>query len=221
MSGRDTRSSPQGNKRQRISPPDESSAKQQAQAIKALCNKRSVKTMIDSALINDIETGVHSDLRKLKWTLMVAPALTPKEGYSPRMLQANRLVVHVVGLHYKQSKVPQGESVQALQEGGTLLSKETMLDMKNIQVLGMLGETALHLGTAQSCQEWIDNHGQAMADDGSPRFLPDMIDMTKRKNKWNLEQGTFSHLDTQCSICHITRGASVLFLIQLFQNFGC
>ena len=217
----DTRSSPQASKRQRITPQEESSGRQQEKLLQALLKKRSVKTWVESERIQDIDTGVHSDLRKLKWTLMVAPALTPKEGYSPRMLQANRLVVHVVGLHYKQSKVPQGESVQALQEGGTLLSKETMLEVKHIQVLGMLGETVLHLGTAQSCQEWIDNHGQAMADDGSPRFLPDMIDMTKRKNKWTQEQGTFSHLDTQCSICHITRGASVLFLIQLFQNFGC
>ena len=218
----DTRSSPQASKRQRITPQEESSGRQQEKLLQALLKKRSVKDWVESKRIQDIDTGVHSDLRKLKWTLMVGPALTPKEGYSPRMLQANRLVVHVVGLHYKQSKVPQGESVQALQEGGTLLSKETMLEVKNIQVLGMLGETVLHLGSAQSCQEWIDNHGQAMADDGEPRFLPDMIDMTKRKkNSWNLEQGTFSHLDTQCSICHITRGASVLFLIQLFQNFGC
>ena len=153
MSGRDTRSSPQADKRQMMSPIDESPAEKLAEAITALCNKRGVKIRIDNEAINDIDTGVHSDLRELKWTLMVGPALTPREGYSRRMLQANRLVVHVVGLHYKQSKVPPGESVEALQEGGTLLSKETMLDMKNIQVLGMLGETVSHLGTEAACQD--------------------------------------------------------------------
>lgn len=65
-----------------MSPIDESPAEKLAEAITALCNKRGVKTRIDNEGINDIDTGVHSDLRKLKWTLMVAPALTPKEGYS-------------------------------------------------------------------------------------------------------------------------------------------
>ena len=85
----------------------------------------------------------------------------------------------------------------SLQEGGTLLSKETMLEVKHIQVLGMLGETVSHLGTVEACQDWINNHGVAMAEDGEPRFVKEMIDLSMRGNKWNVKQGIFSHLDTQ------------------------
>ena len=206
------RSSPLGNKRPRIAAQEESPTRQQDKSFQELRKKRSVKALVDSEKINDIDTGVHSDLRRLKWTLMVGPALTPKEGYSRLMLKANRLVVHVVGLHFGQTKVKKGQATDDLQEQGTLMSKETVLEMKHISILGFLGEGASHLGTSEACQEWLNNHGQALADDGAPRFSPSMIDIARRKKTtWNQEQGTFSPLDTQCSICHITRGASVLF----------
>ena len=209
------RSSPLGNKRPRIAAQEESPTRQQDKSFQELRKKRSVKALVDSDKINDIDTGVHSDLRKLKWTLMVGPALTPKEIYSRRMVKANRLVVHVVGLHFEQTKVKKGHSNVELQQQGTLLSTETVLEMKHISILGYLGEGASHLGTSEACQEWLNNHGQALADDGAPRFSPSMIDTARRKNPtWNQAQGTFSPLDTQCSICHITRGASVLFSIQ-------
>ena len=197
MSGRDTRSSPQADKRQMMSPIDESPAEKLAEAITALCNKRGVKTRIDNEGINDIDTGVHSDLRELKWTLMVGPALTPREGYSRRMLWGNRLVVHVVGLHWEQTKVKKGQSIEDVHEQNCLLSKESILGMKHISVLGMLGETVSHLGTVEACQDWINNHGVAMAEDGEPRFVKEMIDLSMRGNKWNVKQGIFSHLDKQ------------------------
>ena len=197
MSGRDTRSSPQASKRQKITPQEESSGRQQEKALHTLLNKRSVKTWVESKRIQDIDTGVHSDLRKLKWTLMVGPALTPREGYSRRMLWGNRLVVHVVGLHWEQTKVKKGQSIEDVHEQNCLLSKESILGMKHISVLGMLGETVSHLGTVEACQDWINNHGVAMAEDGEPRFVKEMIDLSMRGNKWNVKQGIFSHLDKQ------------------------
>jgi hypothetical protein len=36
-----------------------------------------------------------------------------------------------------------------------------------------------------------------MAEDGEPRFVKEMIDLSMRGNKWNVKQGIFSHLDKQ------------------------
>ena len=180
-----------------MSPIDESPAEKLAEAITALCNKRGVKIRIDNEAINNIDTGVHSDLRELKWTLMVGPALTPREGFSRRMLWGNRLVVHVVGLHLEQKTVMKCQSIADVHEQNCLLSKESILEMKHISVLGMLGETVSHLGTVEACQDWINNHGVAMAEDGEPRFVKEMIDLSMRGNKWNVKQGICSPLDKQ------------------------
>ena len=79
----------------------------------------------------------------------------------------------------------------------------------------------MNLGTEEAVHEWREHHLSEKADDGEPRFVKEMIDQSKRRGKWNKFQGTFSHLDTQCTICHITRVASVLFLTHLFESSGC
>ena len=117
MSGTNTRSSPQGNKRPRNTPQDELASNQIPQPIMDLWDKRSAKTLIDAEQFSTIQMGLHTDLRDIKWTLMVGPALTPRSSFSRKMLEANRLVVHVVALDYVERTLKENRSNDPAEEG--------------------------------------------------------------------------------------------------------
>ena len=133
---------------------------------------------------------MHSDLRDLNWTIMVGPAMTPKALYSGRLLEANKLVVHVVAVDYDtkgaaQEQEGEGDQQDEEENGG--------LNIRGIFSLGFLGppDDIAHLGTEEAVAEWQGNFLSEVAIDGKPRFLKSMVNMEKRaEGKWNKQKGT-------------------------------
>ena len=80
-----------------------------------LLKKRAPSQLIKSGQISSLQPSVHSDLRELNWTIMVGPAMTPKGLYSPKLLESNKLVVHVVAVDY-DTKPAANEQEQEAEE---------------------------------------------------------------------------------------------------------
>ena len=208
---RSTRSSPSG-KRQKSSPEEAQSGTEDPAPLADLLKKRTPSALIRNGQISDLHAGVHSDLRDLNWTIMVGPAMTPKAHYSAKLLEANKLVVHVVAVDYDTKAVAnEQEGEDAQQEG----AQNGGINIKGIFSLGFLGpaEDIAHLMTEEAVEDWRKNFLSEIAMDGKPRFVQSMVSMDKRKpDKWNRHKGPL--LITHCisiTPCIIfTRGAGDL-----------
>ena len=190
---RSTRSSPSG-KRQKSSPEEAQSGTEDPAPLADLLKKRAPSSLIKNGQISDLHAGVHSDLRDLNWTIMVGPAMTPKAHYSAKLLEANKLVVHVVAVDYDTKAVAnEHEGEDAQQEG----AQNGGINIKGIFSLGFLGpaEDIAHLMTEEAVENWQKNFLSEIAMDGKPRFLQSMVSMEKRRGeKWNKAKGMLVRL---------------------------
>ena len=205
---RSTRSSPL-QKRQRTSPEEAQSGAEDHALLADLFKKRVPTALIKNGQISDLHAGVHSDLRDLNWTIMVGPAMTPKAHYSAKLLEANKLVVHVVAVDYDTKAVAnEQEGEDAQQEG----AQNGGINIKGIFSLGFLGpaEDIAHLMTEEAVEDWRKNFLSEIAMDGKPRFVESMVSMEKRKpDKWNKHKGPLliSHCISITPCIIFTRGA--------------
>ena len=205
---RSTRSSPSG-KRQKSSPEEAQSGTEDPAPLADLLKKRTPSALIKNGQISDLHAGVHSDLRDLNWTIMVGPAMTPKAHYSAKLLEANKLVVHVVAVDYDTKAVAnEQEGEDAQQEG-----QNGGINIKGIFSLGFLGpaEDIAHLMTEEAVENWQKNFLSEIAMDGKPRFVQSMVSMDKRKSdKWNKHKGPLLHCISIAPCIIFTRGAGDL-----------
>ena len=66
------------NKRKRKDLRQQKEQEEQEEMIEALCAKRNPNHRATNTPFESINAAVHSDLRQVKWSLMVGPALKPK-----------------------------------------------------------------------------------------------------------------------------------------------
>ena len=197
MSDRATRnnSPQQASKRPRVAAESDEKHNKDKAKNNALKARRSTAKLVASDAHAEIDTGVHSDLRDIKWTLMVAPALTPRKEFGAKMLESNKLVVHVVGVNYANQKVPLPKDDPNNEDEEERF--ENKLKVTWLGSLGYLGEGALHLGTEDAVRQWQEQDLSAKAADGEPMFIEEMVDIKKRAHsKWNLAKGVFQNLDS-------------------------
>ena len=185
---RSTRSSP-SQKRPRNAAEESPRAAQAQTAMADLLKKRAPSQLIKSGQISSLQPSVHSDLRELNWTIMVGPAMTPKGLYSPKLLESNKLVVHVVAVDY-DTKPAANEQEQEAEEQP--VDGKGGVHIRGIFSLGFLGpaDDVVHLATEQAVQDWRANYLSETAIDGQPRFVESMVNLDKRaKDKWNKYKG--------------------------------
>ena len=154
-----------------------------------LLKKRAPSQLIKSGQISSLQPSVHSDLRELNWTIMVGPAMTPKGLYSPKLLESNKLVVHVVAVDYDTKPAANEQEKEAEEQP---VDEQGGVHIRGIFSLGFLGpaDDVVHLATEQAVQDWRANYLSETAIDGQPRFVESMVNLDKRaKDKWNKYKG--------------------------------
>ena len=208
---RNTRSSP-SQKRHKSSPEEAQRTTEDNQPLADLLKKRAPSALIKNGQISNLQPGVHSDLRDLNWTIMVGPAMTPKAHYSAKLLESNKLVVHVVAVDYDTKGVAKEQEGEDEQQEG---DQNGGLNIKGIFSLGFLGpaEDIAHLMTEEAVEDWRKNFLSEIAMDGKPRFVQSMVSMDKRKpDKWNKHKGPLliSHCISITPCIIFTRGAGDL-----------
>ena len=201
---RNTRSSP-SQKKHKSSQEESQRSTEDNQPLAGLLKKRAPSALIKNGQISNLQPGVHSDLRDLNWTIMVGPAMAPKAHYSAKLLESNKLVVHVVAVDYDTKGVAKEQEGEDEQQEG---DQNGGLNIKGIFSLGFLGppEDIAHLMTEEAVEQWRENFLSETAIDGKPRFLPSMVNMEKRKSdKWNRAKGML--VLTHCMA--ITQGINI------------
>ena len=140
--------------------------------IEALCAKRNPNHRATNTPFESINADDHSDLRQVKWSLMVGPALRPKNlfGQQIQQLQINDPVVHVVAIRRNLETDPDGSMHEV---------------HRCVRSLGYLGDPQdiMHLGTEEQVQLWRTSFLSSMATDGEPRFHESMVDLKARAYK--------------------------------------
>ena len=140
--------------------------------IESLCAKRNPTHLATNTPFESINADDHSDLRQVKWSLMVGPALRPKNlfGQQIQQLQINDPVVHVVAIRRDLETDPDGSMHEV---------------HRCVRSLGYLGgpQDIMHLGTAELVQLWRTSFLSSMATDGEPRFHETMVDLKERQRK--------------------------------------
>ena len=160
------------NKRKRKDLRKQKEQEEQQEMIESLCAKRNPTHRATNTPFESINADDHSDLRQVKWSLMVGPALRPKNlfGQQIQQLQINDPVVHVVAIRRDLEADPDGSLQQV---------------HRCVRSLGYLGDPQdiMHLGTAELVQLWRTSFLSSMATDGAPRFHESMVDLKARAYK--------------------------------------
>lgn len=162
------------NKRKRKDLRKQKEQEEQQEMIESLCAKRNPTHRATNTPFESINADDHSDLRQVKWSLMVGPALRPKNlfGQQIQQLEINDPVVHVVAIRRDLETDPDGSM--------SLQSRR-----RCVRSLGYLGgpQDIMHLGTAELVQLWRTSFLSSMATDGAPRFHESMVDLKARAYK--------------------------------------
>ena len=104
------------NKHKRKDLREQKEQEEQEEMIEALCAKRNSKHRATNTPFESINADIHLDLRQVKWSLMVGPALRPKNlfGQQIQQLQINDPVVHAVAIRSGLEADPDGSLHEVL-----------------------------------------------------------------------------------------------------------
>ena len=158
------------NKRTRKDLRQQMKQEEQEEMIESLCAKRNPTHLATNTPFESINADNHSDLRQVKWSLMVGPALRPKNlfGQQIQQLQINDPVVHVVAIRCGSETDPDGSMHEV---------------HRCVRSLGYLGgpQDIMHLGTVEQVQLWRTRFLSSVATDGEPRFHDAMVNLRARQ----------------------------------------
>jgi len=158
------------NKRKRKDPRQQMKQEEQEEMIESLCAKRNPTHLATNTPFESINADDHSDLRQVKWSLMVGPALRPKNlfGQQIQQLQINDPVVHVIAIR---------RDLETDSDGSMYEVHEC------VRSLGYLGgpQDIMHLGTVEQVQLWRTRFLSSVATDGEPRFHDAMVNLRARQ----------------------------------------
>ena len=143
------------NKRKRKDLRQQMKQEEQEEMIESLCAKRNPTHLATNTPFESINADDHSDLRQVKWSLMVGPALRPKNlfGQQIQQLQINDPVVHVVAIRRDVETDPDGSTHEV---------------HRCVRSLGYLGgpQDIMHLGTVEQVQLIVANQVSVVSGNG-------------------------------------------------------